>query len=282
MQPIPKYRLSLQWLLVIGRPWCLLQKMFGCTLLIIGLALVLTGCVGVVGAIGAGGDTWQEEVLLHDGRKIIVDRSQTYGGGHEIGQGPPVKEMTITFALPGSGKRISWTSEYGQDISRSNFNLAALHILNDTPYVVALPNLCLSYNKWGRPNPPYVIFKYQVNAWSRISLAEFPSEFKNTNLVVESLGNAKTLARQHRVSAEMINQMNAQMTQSEYKEILRTPINGFGAFCPEMISYGKQGGWIGLDWFSNQPNLGACLDFCSYKQVSLDTCPCKSIFADKE
>src|ERR1022692_4702053 len=129
---------------------------------------------------------WKEEVLLHDGQKIIVSRSQIYGGQHEIGQSSPVKEHTITFSLPNSGKTISWTSEYSEDVGRTNFNLLALHVLNGTPYLVVEPNLCLAYNKWGRPNPPYVFFKYDGNDWQHITLAELPSEFKTINLIINN------------------------------------------------------------------------------------------------
>ena len=77
------------------------------------ICLVLT--LGVsMNAYGFGGDSWKEEVLLHDGSTLIVNRSQSYGGRHEIGQPPPIKEHTITFTLPGSNNRITWTSEYGE------------------------------------------------------------------------------------------------------------------------------------------------------------------------
>jgi hypothetical protein len=36
------------------------------------------------GLLGFGGTSWKEEVLLHDGQKLIVERSQTRGGNHEI------------------------------------------------------------------------------------------------------------------------------------------------------------------------------------------------------
>ena len=151
------------------------------------ISLVLT--LGVsMNAYGFGGDSWKEEVLLHDGRKIIVERSQSYGGLHEIGQPLPIKEHTITFTLPGSNNIITWTSEYGEDIGRTNFYLLAVHALNGTPYIVASPNLCLSYNKWGRPNPPYVFFKYDGKAWPRILLEEFPAEFQTINVALDILG----------------------------------------------------------------------------------------------
>ena len=142
-----------------------------------GLALTLGLSMGAcAGLFGFGGSTWKEEVLLHDGGTIIVERSQSYGGRHEIGQSPPIKEEDITFALPGKRKPIVWTSEYSEDVGRANFEPLALHILNDTPYIVTTPNLCLAYNKWGRPNPPYVFldttarlgneYRYPNSQWS--------------------------------------------------------------------------------------------------------------------
>lgn len=105
---------------------------------------------------GFGSTSWKEEVLLHDGSKIVVERSQSRGGRHEIGQSSSVKEHEITFTLPGTNKSVTWKDEYSEDIGHSNFDLLALHILNGTPYIAAAPFGCLSYNKWGRPNPPYV------------------------------------------------------------------------------------------------------------------------------
>lgn len=37
------------------------------------------------GFLGFGGYSWKEEVLLHDGSKIVVERSVERGGRHEIG-----------------------------------------------------------------------------------------------------------------------------------------------------------------------------------------------------
>jgi len=72
--------------------------------------LVVAMSMGInaeAGLLGFGGDSWKEEVLLHDGQKLIAERSQSYGGQHEIGQPPPIKEHTITFTLPGSDRRIT-------------------------------------------------------------------------------------------------------------------------------------------------------------------------------
>lgn len=176
------------------------------------------------GLFGFGGTSWKEEVLLHDGLKIIVQRSQTYKGRHELGQPTPIGEHTITFNLPNSNKIITWTSEYDEDLGRTNFKLLAVHVLNGTPYIVASPNLSLSYRKWGQPNPPYVIFKYGDKTWQRIPLKELPLEFENINLVI-SLSDAKKLSSLGFVSAGMVKQLNSDLTQEEYKTIHRTPLD---------------------------------------------------------
>jgi hypothetical protein len=195
------------------------------------------------GFLGIGGTSWKEEVLLHDGSKIIVKRSQSRGGSHEIGQPPPIKEHTISFMLPNSNQTITWTSEYSEDVGRANFDLLALHVLNGTPYIVATPNLCLSYNKWGRPNPPYVFFKYDGKEWHRIPLSEFPAEFKTINLAADTLDDEDKLVSLGFVSAEKIKELNNEFRQPEYRTILREPIPGGGqGRCPVLVPM-KGGGW---------------------------------------
>jgi hypothetical protein len=241
------------------------------------------GTVGIstvtcAGFLGFGGDSWKEEVLLHDGSKMVITRSQTYGGRHEIGQPPPIKEHTIAFTLPGLDKRITWTSEYGEDIGRTNFFLLAVHVLNGTPYVVAEPNLCLSYNKWGRPNPPYVFFKYGGKTWQRVPLEEFPAEFTTVNVALDILGReVENLVSSGFVSSEKIKELNHHVIQPEYKTILREPVKrgalGSAVNCEEMFSDGK-GGWLGAGWFKH-PTQEACLQFCARKGIAAEFCKCR-------
>lgn len=211
---------------------------------VIGLILM----VGVsMNACSSNSMTWKEEVLLHDGGKIIVERSQIREGRHEIGQGPPIKERTITFTPPGSNKPITWKDEFSEDIGHGNFTLLALHILNGAPYVVTTPDLCLSYNKWGRPNPPYVIFKYDGKTWRRIQLSEFPAVFKNINLVIDTYEEGEVKERERKsgfVSADDVKELNRELKQPEYKTILREPLKpgSVGVSCEELIKY--KGYWI--------------------------------------
>lgn len=235
--------------------------------------------MNAAGFLGIGGGvSWKEEVLLHDGSKIIVERWQKHGGSHEPGQTSPISDQSISFTIPGSNKNIKWADEASYELGgHANFVLLALHILNDVPYLVAEPRLCLSYNKWGRPNPPYIIFKYENKEWKRIEIAELPVEFKNINLVISTGNHEEKLVTQGLTSAEMVKVLNSNLIRDyeEYKEIVRTPSKGVG--CWKLIPEGD-GGWLSIDWFSSQPNYEACVNFCRQKDVKNKDCPCDSIF----
>lgn len=241
----------------------------------------LNACAGL---FGLGGDNWKEEVQLHDGRKIIIKRSQTYGGRVEPGQGGTTKEHTISFELPQSGRTVTWKSEYGPELGRTNFNALALHLQGDTPYLIVEPNLCLSYNKWGRPNPPYVIFRYDGHGWQRIELAELPAEFKRINLIVNDSRQRdieRASSQLGYVQAESVDSINRSLTQPEYKVILREPYATASGDCSEMIPT-VDGGWLGLGWFTDLPNRAACGDFCAKRKVQMEICPCDSIFKERK
>lgn len=249
-------------------------------LTIVAAVLSLLALNAFAGWFGFGGDSWKEEVLLHDGQKIIVKRSQTYGGRVEPGQGGTTKEHSISFELPKSGRTVAWKSEYGSELGRTNFNALALHVQDDIPYMIVEPNLCLSYNKWGRPNPPYVIFKFDGRVWQRIGLAELPVEFKRINLIVNN-SRQRDIERASNelgyVSAEGVDSINSSLTQTEYKTILRRPMNLNPSSCTEMIPT-TDGGWLGLGWFSNHPNGAACRQYCNRIKVTEQNCPCNRLF----
>lgn len=189
-------------------------------------------------ACAAAGSQWKEEALQHDGSKIIVERSQSYRGRSEPGQSAPVGEHSISFQLPGSSRTIAWTSEYAEDLGRMNFTLLAVHALNGTPYIVASPNLCLSYSKWGRPNPPYVIFRYDNGQWQRIPLEALPKEFETMNVVIgpDQL-EAGELSKAGVVRADKIKELNRSVELPELKTILREPLKR--EKCPQYSSSPK-------------------------------------------
>jgi hypothetical protein len=153
----------------------------------LGLLLMLGVSMNAgAGFLGFGGTSWKEEVLLNEGSKIIVERTVDRGGRHEIGQQPPIKNQSVTFTFPIANESVTWEDNFTEDIGGANFLLMQLEIRKDIAYLVANPMGCLSYNKWGRPNPPYVVFKYQNKAWNRITLQELPVVFTTPNLIFSS------------------------------------------------------------------------------------------------
>jgi hypothetical protein len=200
------------------------------------LGLLLMMGASMSACAGLGGASWREEALLHDGNKITVNRSQSYGGRHELGQPEPIKEHTISFKLPGSGRNLTWTSEFSEDVGYTNFTLLAVHVLNDVPYVIAEPNGCLSYNKWGRPNPPYVVFRYDGKEWQRIPLSELPLEFQTFNIAISMPWDIRRgplyLGENNTLSAESISSRNANIRIPQNKSLLREPL-AESTLCPD-------------------------------------------------
>lgn len=196
----------------------------------------------------ADGTSWKEEVLLHDGKKLIVERSVVRKGRHEPFQQPPIGEESLSFKHPVTHESIRWKDEYGDDVGMSNFGLLMLEVDQTAAYIVAEPRGCLSYNKWGRPNPPYVVFKYQGKDWKRIALQELPTRFKTPNLIMSSPDDAAKKAGADLITAEMVSRINSDslvvppdVDVSRYKTILREPMKPGSFDCPVMVRI--KGGW---------------------------------------
>lgn len=104
------------------------------------LALTLGASMNAnAGLFGFGGTSWQEEVLLHDGSKIIVKRTVDRGGRHEIGQEPPIKEQSLSFKLPGTNENVVWEDKFTEDVGGANFLPKLLDIHNGAVFLVAHP-----------------------------------------------------------------------------------------------------------------------------------------------
>ena len=178
---------------------------------------------------------WKEEVLLHDGQKVIATRSVERGGKSEIGQQAPIKQQNIAFTLPATNEKVVWEDKFTEDIGGANFLPMQLEIHKGVAYLVAYPMGCLSYNKWGRPNPPYVVFKYQGKAWQQIPLQELPTVLTALNLIFSSPDTEAKKSGQAVISAEAIKELNAGHTKAEFKTILRDSVTGADDGCGEMI-----------------------------------------------
>ncbi len=204
------------------------------------LSLTIMGASMQAVAFG-GGASWKEEVLLHDGGKLIVERSQVYGGYAE----PASRERSLAeeqwvFQIPGGGQRVVWKSDFRRPPEGDSLMLLQLNFLGGVPYVATSPAGCLAYNHWGRPNPPYVFFKYDGKSWQRISLAEFPALFKESNVAV---GRPDPDHRTGLLSVETIKQEN-RLLEPYLRHIIREPITGGPTTCEKRVHY--KCGWFGM------------------------------------
>jgi len=187
------------------------------------------------GFLGLGGTKWKEEVLLHDGRKIVVERQVERGGRHEIGQKPPIKEQSLAFTLPSSNERVIWTATYSKEVGYADLRPLLLDIVHDVPYLVTDPVGCLAYNLWKRPNPPYIFLRYENSVWRQIELQNVPVELKVPNLIISSPDTKIELAGKRFMTAADVAKLNSSLTQPQYSSIRREALPE-SALCPDWSS----------------------------------------------
>ncbi len=230
-----------------------LLKVFKTICLVLALGVSMSADAGLFGHTMS----WKEEVLLHDGSKIIAERH------YKLGDYPAIEshnrealDETVTFNLPGTNKKIVWKNDFRDSVPEPNsLNLIRLDVVKGVPYIATYPPGCIAYNKWGRPNPPQILLKYENEQWQRITLAELPSELIGTraNVIV---GRPDVRIAKSFYTVEGVNAENQDIGTPEYKTILREAVKGGDGItsCLELTLY--KGKWI----MPNDPVMRAILD----------------------
>lgn len=206
----------------------------------IGLILTLGISMNAqAGLFGIGGHTmnWKEEVLLHDGQIIVVERFYNLGDYSTLESTERAAlDETVTFNLPGTGQKITWKTDFRDTEPEPNsLNLILFNVVKGVPYIATYPAGCISYNKWKRPNPPQILFKYENDQWKRITLSEFPVELTKANVIV---GRPATKLLKPYYSVAQVNEENRYVVR-EYGAVLREPLlSGTGITrCEELVRY---------------------------------------------
>lgn len=207
-------------------------------------------------SLGAcSGDSWKEEALQPDGSTILVTRTVDRGGRHEIGQEPPIKMQSLRFKLPANGQDIEWKTEVSQDLGFADFQPMNVHVAKSSAYVVTWPVGCVAYNKWGRPNPPYVVFKSTGSTWQQIPLKDLPAEIKAPNIIFGSPDtNAKKLGG-GTIKLTGVREVNERLEQPEFKAILREKMPE-EMMCEKLVRY--KCGWGAPGEFNRQYFENSC------------------------
>jgi hypothetical protein len=156
---------------------------------------------------------WKEEVLLHDGRVIVIERSLRTGEVPvEIGQRPGESDYTLTFKTA-DGKTVSWGAG-------KSFKPMILDFSSGTPYVVARGSTGPDYEKHGCPRPPYFIFRWADGVWQRIDYEQLPKEIRKANLLASATGDDDRLAavKRGKTTVEDVRRSHRWL-DAHYKEI---------------------------------------------------------------
>jgi len=210
---------------------------------IMDLGLLLTMGASMSADAGLFGHTkgWKEEVQLHDGRVLVVERFYNLGDYPTIdARERALLDETITFTLPESNKKIFWKTEFRQDLTEPNsLGALLLDVVGGVPYLATSPAGCIAYNKWGRPNPPYILFKYVNAAWQQIPLKEFPPELVEANLM--NMPASSLLKPYYSVAASKAQRQDGNIS-AYAKTILREAYPYAPGGCEELIRY--KGYWI--------------------------------------
>lgn len=168
---------------------------------------------------------WKEEVKLHDGQIVIEERYVKLGGYLYLDSTERTSlDETATFIMPKTQKRIVWKSDFRDSEPEPNsLNMIRFDVVNGTPYLATYPAGCISYNKWGRPNPPQVFFKYASDQWQRIMPDELPSQLigYSANVIV---GTPASSLLKSFYTVKGVNEKNYYISTPEYKTILREPV----------------------------------------------------------
>lgn len=247
-----------------------------CMLVFIVMAVTSINACGYFGLFGEA--SWKEEVLLHDGSKIIVKRWQKTINVYSYEKSTLLQRQSLNFKHPKTREKIVWKDGQTEGIRNVNFRLLAFHIKDNTPYVITEAYDCFSYNKWGRPNPPYIIFKYEGEEWKRIAIHDLPLEVKSVNLMLNTTGHTEiSTALRGLVTTQNIIKLR-RPPHAMYKSIVRTPMEGVG--CEELVYKGRNRGWCGIDFFNTKPSYEACMSECKKVLFDMQYCPCDRLFKD--
>jgi len=147
--------------------------------------MLLAVCCGVTGCVAGTSQhesfrEWKEEVKLNDGRVILVNqkwrcaRIGKYNTGKEYCS--TLRESWLTFSLPEiSNREIEWNEQ---------FLPLVFNVYKGQLYIVGIVD-GTQWLVYGKPQPPYISYRWNVNGWHPISFNEIPETIYKTNMATE-------------------------------------------------------------------------------------------------
>lgn len=174
---------------------------------------------------------WKQEVKLHDGRVIVVDRQSNQESMSIPVRGILESWQQISFIHPASGERIVWDLPKG-------LGLWMLDIEDGKIWTVLKPQSVADYNNWSCPSPPWIVFRWQAGRWQQVSMGELPGVLTTPNTLAAAASD-NPVSENKFVSVEKFGGYLARL-DPEFRTISREKVNPIAHGCHESVLH-KQG-----------------------------------------
>lgn len=144
-------------------------------LMMVGFAGLSLTFLNACDMLGGNSLKWTEDVRLPDGRVVQLTRYQEFNGPHEIGDTPNQSDYWLEFKNPETGEVVKWEQK------APGLSTMALMLDGKSPLLLTSPSFGGSYDKFNRPNPPYLLYKYD-GAWRQIDVSKIPLKRFRVNM----------------------------------------------------------------------------------------------------
>lgn len=150
---------------------------------------LMLAAVPLVGGCSDNTITWTEDVKLLDGRVITVTQKNRV-------EEDVSREFWLIFKLAEfDDKEIVW---------HESLMPLVLNVYQGSLYVISNPFTEREFRQYGKPNPPYLGYRYEAGQWQRIPFNEIPEAIYDTNMYFDNMAvyRLKHVSLAHK--AEMI------------------------------------------------------------------------------
>jgi len=138
---------------------------------------------------------WTEDVRMPDGRVVTLTRYQEFKGPYNIGDTPSVSDYWFEFKHPTNGMLVRWDGQ-------RELSTVALMMREELPVLLVAPNFG-GFQKYNCPNPSYLLFQFEHEAWRQVPLETVPVKKLRSNMTAHPKDYRKTIEQQrHHLSAD--------------------------------------------------------------------------------
>lgn len=149
-------------------------------LLLLIFILLITGCASASPKQGEFRE-WQEEVKLNDGRVIVVTQKKKCSSGYTGKEQVAciARETWLTMNLPDfSDQPITW---------HEHLRARVINVDQGNLYIIGVFPTQREYYLYQQPEPPFVAYRWENNAWIRIPFEQVPESIYDVNMLYEGI-----------------------------------------------------------------------------------------------